>query len=164
MKKLFSSLSSRIGASISAVLGLALVAGAVWGQAANPPGPPAYGSTPPLASQYPAAATPVAEAGSGSTGAVVGQISAVANQTSYLCGFDVSAIGGTAAVGPVVIAGLIGTTSFTYQISSTAAGLTLARNYNPCIPASATNTAITVTTTADGSATAVDVNVHGYRQ
>ena len=35
--------------------------------------------------------------------------------------------------------------------------------FNPCIPASAANTAITVTTTANGTATAVDVNSWGYQ-
>ena len=49
---------------------------------------------------------------------------------------------------------------------STAAvvGTLAAANFNPCIPASATNTAITITTTANGTATAVDVNSWGYQQ
>jgi hypothetical protein len=97
---------------------------------------------------------------SGTTGAVVGTLAAAAGKTTYLCGFDVSAIGGTAAVGPIVVAGLIGG-SMTFQMSSSAAGVTLSREFSPCIPASALNTAITVTTTANGTATAVNVNSHG---
>lgn len=101
--------------------------------------------------------------GSGTTGAVVGTIAAAVGKTSYLCSFDVSAIGGTAAVGPIVVAGLIGG-SFTYQLSSTASGVTLTRHFTPCIPASAVNTAITITTTADGTASAVNVNATGYQR
>jgi len=101
--------------------------------------------------------------GAGTTGAVVGTLGAATGKTTYICGFDVSAVGGTASVGPVTIAGLIGS-SMVYQLNSAAAPVTLSRTFTPCIPASAVNTAITVTTTADGTASAVDVNSWGYRQ
>lgn len=101
--------------------------------------------------------------GAGTTGAVVGTLAAAVGKTTYICGFDVSSIGGTAATGPVTVAGLVGS-SMVYQMSSTAAGITLSRTFTPCIPASAANTAITVTTTANGTATAVDVNSWGYQQ
>jgi hypothetical protein len=99
----------------------------------------------------------------GSTSAVVGTLAAATGKTTYICGFDVSAIGGTAAVGPVTVAGTIGS-SLVYQMSSLAAGTTLSRTFTPCIPANAAATAITVTTTADGSASAVDVNSWGYQR
>jgi hypothetical protein len=126
-----------------------------------------YGQCP-VSTSYPlpvvlAPATSVTGNSAGTTGAVVGTLAAVSGKTTYLCGFDVSAIGGTAAVGPVVVAGLIGS-SMTYQLTSTAAGVTFSRTYTPCIPASATNVAITTTTTADGTASAVDVNSWGYQQ
>jgi hypothetical protein len=112
----------------------------------------------------PAAATPLSGNAAGSTGAVVGTLAAAVGKTTYICGFNVSAIGGTAASGPITIAGLVGS-SQVYQGSSTVAGNTVASStFTPCIPASATNTAITVTTTANGTATAVDVNSWGYRQ
>lgn len=107
--------------------------------------------------------TALAGNATGTTGAVVGTLTSAANKTAYICGFSVSAIGGTAAVGPITVAGLIGS-SQVYQLSSSAAGVTLSQNFYPCIPASATNTNITVTTTANGTATAVDVNSWGYRQ
>ena len=93
------------------------------------------------------------------TGAVTGTLAAAAAKTTYVCGFDVSAIGGTAAVGPVTVAGLVGS-SMVYQLSSLAAGNTLSRTFTPCVPASAVNTAIT----ADGTATAVDVDSWGFQQ
>lgn len=110
-----------------------------------------------------ASATQIQGNGGGTTGAVVGTLAAAAGKTTYLCDFDVSAIGGTAPVGPITVAGLLGG-SKVYQMSSSAGGVLLSRNFSPCLPASAANTAITITTTANGTATAVDVNSSGFRQ
>lgn len=114
-------------------------------------------------SPMPTVVTQISGNAAGTTGAVVGTLAAVANKTTYICGFNVSAIGGTAAVGPITIAGLV-TASQVYQGSSSAAGVTLGQSFTPCISASAVNTAITITTTANGTATAVDVNSWGYQQ
>lgn len=113
-------------------------------------------------SPYPVGSFPITGIATGTTGAVVGTLAAFPGRTTWLCGFDLSALGGTATVGPIVIAGLTGG-SFTYQFSSTAAGATLSRTFTPCIPAATLNTAITITTTADGTATAVDVNAWGFQ-
>lgn len=116
------------------------------------------------ASAYPSNATPLTANAAGTTGAVVGTYAASPGRTNFICGFEVSAIGGTAAVGPITIAGLTGS-SMVFQGSASVAGGTVAqKTFSPCIPASAANTAITVTTTADGTATAVNVNSWGYRQ
>lgn len=101
--------------------------------------------------------------GAGTTGAVVGTLASAAGKTVFICGFNVSAIGGTGAVGPITIAGLI-TSSMVYQMASTASGNTVGQSFMPCIPASATNTNITTTTTADGTASTVNVNSWGYIQ
>jgi hypothetical protein len=99
----------------------------------------------------------------GTTGAVTGTLAAAQGKTTYICGFKVDAIGGTAAVGPITVAGLVGS-SMVFQGSSSAAGGPVARqNFSPCIPASAQNAAITVSTTADGTATAVNVNSWGHQ-
>lgn len=110
------------------------------------------------------ACSAIANVGTGSTGAVTATLPARAGFTTYICGFDVSALGGTATVGPITVATLVGGVTFTYQFSSTAAGATMNRAYTPCIPANAQNTTIVITTTADGSATAVDVNAWGFQQ
>jgi hypothetical protein len=110
------------------------------------------------------ATTAITGNATGTTGAVVGTLAAVAGKVTYICGFEVDAIGGTAAVGPVTVAGLVGS-SMVFQGSSTAAGGAVAKHdFAPCVPASNLNTAITVTTTADGSASAVDVNSWGFQQ
>lgn len=95
----------------------------------------------------------------GTTGAVVGTLAAAANKLTTLCDFDVSATG-TGSVGPVTIAGLLGG-SRVYQLTAPSI---VSKSFNPCLPASAPNTAITITTTADASATAVDVNSSGTQQ
>jgi hypothetical protein len=97
---------------------------------------------------------------------VVGTLAANATKFTYICGFDVSAIGGTATIGPVTVAGLV-TASQVYQVpvnSATNATVLGPITFNPCIQSSAINTAITVTTTADGTASAVDVNSWGFQQ
>ena len=100
----------------------------------------------------------------GSTGAVVGTLAGTSGKITYICGFSVSAAGGTATIGPVTVANLI-TGNMVYQGNSTATGVTpIVQQFNPCVPANAANTNITVTTTADGTATAVDVNSWGFQQ
>lgn len=111
----------------------------------------------------PLGATAITGNGTGTTGAVVGTLTAKAGVTNYLCTLDVSALGGTATIAPITVAGLLGG-SFTYQLASTATGNTLSRTFTPCVPASAVNTAITATTSADGTASGVDVNLSGFQQ
>jgi hypothetical protein len=109
--------------------------------------------------------TPIQGNASGTTGAVVGTLAAAAAKFTYLCDFDVTALGTAASVGPIVIAGLAGG-SKTYQMGTLATGTQqfLSKNWSPCLQSSAVNTAITITTTADGTATAVNVNSSGYQQ
>ena len=112
---------------------------------------------------FPPGAIPTTAIGAGSTGAVTATMAALLGQINYVCSVHISALGGTATVGPITVAGLAGGNTLTYQVASLAAGNFLIVPFQPCFPASASNTAITVTTTADGTASAVDVNVIGYR-
>jgi hypothetical protein len=99
----------------------------------------------------------------GTTGAVVGTLAGAASKTTWICDFDVSAVGTASTVGPIVVAGLLGG-SKSYQLFATANGSYLSKNFTPCLQASAQNTAITITTTADATATAVNVNSTGYQE
>ncbi len=114
---------------------------------------------------YPSGSTVITGNATGSTGAVVGTLAAAAGKTTYICGFNVSSIGGTAASSPITVAGLIGS-SQVYQtpVNGTAGLILVQQTFTPCIQASATNTAITITTTAAAGATAVDVNSWGFQQ
>ena len=98
----------------------------------------------------------------GTTGAVVGTLAGVTGKYTYICGFSVSAVG-TGAEGPITIAGTV-TASLVYQLTAAAAGAQLTQTFTPCIQSSASGTNITVTTTANGSASAVDVNSWGFLQ
>lgn len=124
--------------------------------------PFAGGSGPATGTGYPAGAIPITGAGTGSTGAVTASLAGAVGRTTFICGLNVSAIGGSATIGPITVANLTGN-SFVVQMASTAAGNTLVVPFSPCIPASGQNTTITVTTTADGTASAVDVNMWGYQ-
>jgi hypothetical protein len=110
------------------------------------------------------AAVPIAGNATGTTGAVVGTLAGAASKTTYICGFNVSTIGGTASSGPVTLAGIVGS-SQVYQtpLNAAAGQILVTQTFNPCIPASLANTAITVTTTAAAGATAVNVNSWGYQ-
>src|ERR1019366_2943021 len=70
-----------------------------------------------LTGQYPGGATPITGNSTGTTGAVTGTLAAASAKTTYICGFDVSAIGGTAAIGPITVAGLVGS-SMVFQLAS----------------------------------------------
>ena len=110
---------------------------------------------------YPTAATPITGNASGTTGAVVGTLAAVANKTTYICGFHIDSTG-SGAIGPITLAGIVGS-SMVFQ-GTAGVNNNLSQVFTPCIPASAQNTAITMTTTADGTATAVNVNTWGFQQ
>ena len=97
----------------------------------------------------------------GSTSAVVGTLAGAVGKTTYICGFSVSSTG-SAAISPITVAGIVGS-SMVFQNLSAGAGI-LQQAFYPCVPASAPNTAITITTTADGTATAVNVNSWGFLQ
>lgn len=111
---------------------------------------------------YPIGGTVITGNATGTTGAVVGTLAGVAAKTTYIAGFSVSAIGGTAAVGPITVAGLV-TSSMVWYLAASAAGNQLTVTFSPPIPASAAATAITVTTTADGTASNVAVNSWGFQ-
>lgn len=111
---------------------------------------------------YQLAQTPITAVGTGSTGAVTATLAANAAKFTYLCSFDISATGGVATLGPITITNLGGNT-FTYQLFSTATGAQLQKTFSPCLQSTAINTAIVVTTTADATASAVDVNLSGFQ-
>lgn len=125
---------------------------------------------PALAIAQTAANPPVVAVATGTTGAVVATIPAKVGITNWLCGFEVSGSDGTAnqRIDPVTVAGISGGSLIYRGIIAWfyAAGVVppppFVRTFNPCIPASAPNTAITVTTTADGTATAVNVQAYGF--
>jgi hypothetical protein len=112
-------------------------------------------------SQPPIPAFQIVAQGNGTTGAVSATLAGVAGKITYICGFTVSGAG-TGLISPVTV-GSVGLSTSPYQGIS--AGVApFSQTFSPCIPATAVNTGISVTTTADASATAVDVIAWGFQQ
>ena len=103
----------------------------------------------------------VTAAASGTTAAVTATLAGAVGKITFLSGFSVSAAG-TGTISPITVSGIVGG-PFVYQGIS-AGGAPFVHAFSPGVPAANVNTPITVTTTADGTATAVNVNVWGFQQ
>lgn len=92
----------------------------------------------------------------GTTGAVAATLPASAAKLTYITGF---AVGRTAGAGATItVAGLLNGSLFFTQLSAP-----LVVIFDPPLPASALNTAITVTSAADGTGTGVNVAAWGFQ-
>ena len=113
------------------------------------------------------AANVVATSGNAANAIAIATLPAVAAKTTYITGFDVTGSGATAGLPVVVtIAGLFGgSITYTYSaaVGALVANTPLSIRFPVPMPASAVNTAITVTCPALGlGATNNVVNAFGY--
>lgn len=117
------------------------------------------------ASQYPAAAVPITASATGTTNATAATLAAGATTTTYICGFSIRANATAAATANSTVAGTVtGTLNFTQWTAPLASGIGLTeQRFNPCVPASAVNTTIVVTSAAPGAGGVVSVTAWGYR-
>lgn len=111
---------------------------------------------------YPPGSVAVANAGAGTTGATTATLPATANAFTYLCNLKVSAAG-SGSISPITISGVQGGSWIVQGISAGGAPYEPTA-WTPCLRSSAVNTAIVITTTADGTATAVNVQASGFTQ
>ncbi len=102
---------------------------------------------------------PLFAAASGSTGSLAPAFAAKAGITNWLCGFDVSGAG-SGLMSPIQVSGIEGSNLFYYGVSAGVAPFVV--RYSPCIPATGPNTAISISTTADASATAAYLQMYGF--
>ena len=123
-----------------------------------------------LSSQYPVNATtttPTAVTASttGTTAATAASLTATASVTNYVCGFTITADATALATGTATLSGTIsGSMNYLQTIVAVTSGTSqLSQNFSPCIPASAANTAITITSAAAGTGGNTIVNIWGYR-
>lgn len=113
---------------------------------------------------YPATATPITASVTGTTAATVASLAANATKTNYICGFSITSDATLALSGTATVAGVIsGTMSYVQGIATIPAVATTGQSFSPCIPSSAINTAITVTSAAAGAGGVTAVNVWGYQ-
>lgn len=102
----------------------------------------------------------------GTTGATAATLATSASTTTYICGFSIRANANAAATGNATVAGTItGTMNFTQWTAPSASGLGITEEvFTPCIPASAANTTIVVTSAAPSTGGVVSVSAWGYQQ
>lgn len=131
---------------------------------AVPPSSTSVCGTVTIGSQYPVGATPLTATATGTTAATTATLAGAASKTTYICGFSISADATTAVAGNATVTGtLSGSLNYIQNVgAATAAGL-LSQNFNPCIPASAVNTGISVNSAAAGIAGNTAVNAWGYQ-
>lgn len=110
-------------------------------------------------------ATPVTASATGTTAATAATIPAVAGKIAYLCGFSIRANATAAATGDATVTGIkTGTLHFTQFTAPLASGIGIVEPPlgSGCLPASAANVAIVVTSAAPGSGGVVSVSAWGY--
>jgi hypothetical protein len=115
-------------------------------------------------SPYPVGATPVTASATGTTSATAASLPGVAAKTTYICGFTINAAATAAVAGTATVTGTVsGTLNFYQGVGVATAPATLSQTFNPPIPASAVNTAITVTSAAAGTGGVTAVSAWGYQ-
>lgn len=110
--------------------------------------------------------TQVTNSATGTTAATVATLAAVSSKTNYVCGFTITADATALATGTATLAGTIsGSMAYLQTVQAVASGTSdLTKNFNPCIPASAVNTAITITSVAAGTGGNTIANIWGFVQ
>lgn len=113
--------------------------------------------------------TQLTASATGTTAAVTATLAAAAGKTTFICGFSVSPGSAASAISiNVTTTGLTNNAKWAVGAPVTAAGTTgttLTQNFNPCVPASAVNTGIVITSGALGtSGINNDVQAWGYQQ
>lgn len=118
-----------------------------------------------LTNGYPAGATAITASATGTTGATTATLAGTSGKTTYVCWLSIRANATAAATGNATVTGTItGTLNFTQWTAPLASGLGVTEEiFNPCIPASATNTGIAANSAAPGAGGTVSVSAGGYQ-
>jgi hypothetical protein len=138
----------------------------IIGTITTTPATPAAGTA---GAGYPPGATPITASATGTTAGATATLAAAAGKFTYICGLSVAPGSATA---PITINTTVTgpSTTFTESVGApiTAAGTTgvaFTRNFTPCVPGSAVNTAIAVAAGALGTGGVnQDVNAWGFQQ
>lgn len=114
---------------------------------------------------YPIGATAISNYVAGIAGATSATIPAAAGKFSYICGFTITATATAAAIGQATLLNTgLTTLGFQQQVFASPAASNLTETFSPCLPATAVNTAITVTSAAAGTGGATNVVVWGFQK
>src|SRR6267154_1461595 len=111
---------------------------------------------------FPSGAIPITASATGTTGSTVATLAGVANKTTYIAGFTITADATAAIAGAATISGTVtGSLNFIQNVGSVTAAGVLQQNFIPPIPASAVNTAIVITSLAAGTGGSTAVSAWG---
>jgi hypothetical protein len=138
---------------------------AVQNNAATPAGTNTIGNVGPL--PYPVGAIPITASATGTTAATTATLAASATgKTTYICGYSIRANATATTSATNTITGVVTTTlSSIMWIPANTAGLGVDEQiFTPCIPGSATNTAIAIISAAPGTGGLVSAKGWGYQQ
>lgn len=116
-------------------------------------------------SEYPQNAIPVTSSTTGSTGSITATLAGTTSKTTFICGYSVRANASAVNTNTIVVSGTIsGSLNFLQWTAAAGSGLGVSEQiFTPCIPASAQNTSIVVTTGAPGAGGAISVAAWGYQ-
>lgn len=121
-------------------------------------------SGPSTGTGYPTGAAPITASATGTTAAVVMTLPGAVGRTTYICGFTITSTATAAINGTATVAGVVtGTMSYVQGVGLAPAVVILQEDLTPCIPASAVNTAIVITSAAAGTGGITAVNAQGYQ-
>lgn len=113
---------------------------------------------------YPATSTPITSSATGTTAATVATFAANATKTNYICGFTITSTATVALAGVATVTGTIsGALNYVQGVGLAPAVGNLTQSFSPCIPGSAINTALSVTSAAGGAGGVVAVTAWGYQ-
>jgi hypothetical protein len=114
---------------------------------------------------YPTGATAITASATGTTAATTATLAGTSSKTTYICSMSIRSNATAAATGNATVTGTItGTLNFTHWTAPLASGIGLTEMiFNPCVPASATNTGIAVISPAPGTGGVVSSTATGYQ-
>ncbi len=116
------------------------------------------------AGPYPLGATAITASGTGTTAATAATLAGTSGKTTYICGFAIGADATAATAVAATVAGTItATMNYRQGVGLTPAVVALNQTFSPCVPASATNTGIVVTSGAAGSGGNTSVSAWGFQ-
>jgi len=154
-----------------AIVACGALAGFVYlGQAFKPRQAAAQANIgPSLSMEYPYDATPTMQSTSGTTGAVTATIAGVAGKTNWVCGISWSASATAGVVNPgsgTGVGGVAGSTSLNLilPILTAPAVGQLTQTFNPCLPASGQNIAVSLVGGAPGAGGNSTATIWGFQR
>jgi hypothetical protein len=126
---------------------------------------PVSAATPfPVTLGAPVTQTPLSVSATGTTNATVAALPNAAGKTTFICGFSISSSATTGLTSVATVSGPASSLTFVQSVGTSPAIGGAQQTFTPCIPASAANTPILVTSAAAGTGGITTVSAWGYQQ